>query len=136
MEILKLLAPVVGKDGRFDEPGPAVPNIASKLLLATCLLDRAKSAASGITEPSAGFDDCRTMLNEIRRRWRYCEENGSTAAVDATYKIYVLMSAIERLMGRLPTETGGYTCLQQCINLLDEVDLTLEKFAVLQTANE
>ena len=135
MEIFRLSALVIEKDARFEEPRPSPPNVASKLFLATCLLDRARSEASGITEVSACFDQCKTMLNDLRHMWSNCEENGSAAAVDATYKINVLMTTIERLMGRLSPETAGYARLQRCINLLDEIDLTLETFAVLQLAS-
>jgi hypothetical protein len=45
------------------------------------------------------------------------------------------MTAIDRLMGRLPSDNGAYARLQQCINQLDEVDLILENIALLQPAN-
>ena len=135
MGMLSFLTSPNGNHAHSDEPRALLLDAASKLFLATCLLDRARREVLGSSQTSPDFDQCKAMLNEIRRMWAYREENRSLGAVDATYKINVLMTAIERFMGRLAAETGGYARLQQCINLLDEVDLILETFGVCQTAS-
>lgn len=75
------------------------------------------------------------MLSEIKRLWKSWENNRLSAALDPSYKIYVLMTTIERLMVKLPPHANGYGHLQQCINLLDECDLALETFAIQQIAS-
>ncbi len=117
-------------DAHFHGNRPGMPDIVLKILLVICPLDRARSEASRNPDASPEFDRCRSMLNEIRDACSSSSENVFSATVDVTYKVNALISAMERMMIALALESAPYARLQQCINLMDEVDLILETLAV------